>query len=100
MLARAWLDNDLPLMRRLTSTTHDRILYSWLVHHRPPAGTGQASAGAGLRLDVRVVQRAAHQAELLVLIRGLPGPASAPPVELRQAWVERYEQWYFVPAAR
>jgi hypothetical protein len=99
MLARAWLDKDLPLMRRLTSTTHDRILYSWLVRHRPPTGAGQAAAGTALTLDVRVVQREAHHADIVVLVRGLPGRPGATPVEFPQAWVERDEQWYFVPPA-
>jgi hypothetical protein len=100
MLARAWLDKDLPLMRRLTSTTHDRVLYSWLVRHGPPGNAAHPSAGAALTLDVRVLQRAAHQADLLVLIHGLPGRSAQSPVEFRQAWVERDEHWYFVPPAR
>ena len=100
MLARAWLDTDLPLMRRLTSTTHDRVLYSWLVRHGPPVRAGHPSTGAGPTMDVRVVQRTVHQADLLVLIHGLPGRPAQSPVEFRQAWVERDEQWYFVPPPR
>jgi hypothetical protein len=100
MLARAWLDKDLPLMRRLTSTTHDRVLYSWLVRHRPPALAGQASAGPDLALTVRTLTRGPQQADLLVLISGLPGHPSSSPVEFRQSWVERGGQWFFVPPAR
>jgi hypothetical protein len=89
LLGRAWMKKDIPLMRRLTVTTHERILYSWFVRHQPPAGDGPPT--------VQVVDRKDRAAQVVVRA---PGGAAGRPVELRLFWEQRADAWYFVPPPR
>lgn len=88
--ARAWLDNDRPLLRRLTAPTHDRQLHPWLMRHRPPP-----RAAGEFQIEVRVLKTRPHEAVVIVRITASALPA---PVELRLNWVEQGEAWYFHPA--
>jgi hypothetical protein len=99
LLARAWLTRDVPLMRRLTATTHERGVYAWSRRHPPPVVLDRDRAEEVLKQAVEVVelQNATGTATLLVRINGLvPGKA----VELPQQWVERGGSWYFIPPER
>jgi hypothetical protein len=91
LLARAWLQRDVPLMRRLTVTTHDRVLYSWFVRHQPPdSGTGPP--------EVKVLP---HQKGLTPVEVRVPGDSGGrQAVTLRLFWERRGDSWYFVPPAR
>jgi tetratricopeptide (TPR) repeat protein len=96
LLARAWQKKDVPLMRRMTGTTHDRILYSWFVRHQPPA------TAAGLEEaeppTVKVVRRQDQTAQVVVRMPRNGGKQS--PVELQLHWEQRGDTWYFVPPPR
>jgi hypothetical protein len=95
LFTRAWLAKDVPQMRRVTSTTHDRVLYSWFVHHPPPAG---AAVDPDLsKIEVRVGKTAVGITSVNVRVTPKSGAAAS---ELTQQWVEREGTWYFVPPAR
>jgi hypothetical protein len=95
LLARAWQKKDVPRMRRVTATTHDRTLYSWFVRHQPPARAADAEESGP---EVRVVARTDRTAEVAVRVPGEGGARH--PVELRLFWEQRGDTWYFVPPAR
>lgn len=88
LLARAWLQRDVPLMRRLTVTTQDRVLYSWFVRHQPPV------SGAG---PPEVKLLAQQNGLTPVEIRVPGGRAGQPPISLRLFWERRGDTWFFVP---
>jgi tetratricopeptide (TPR) repeat protein len=92
LLTRAWLKKDLFLMRRLTATTHDRVLNSWFARHAP----GIREVPEDLPLDVRIQQTKGNQASVIVKVAGMPGK----PIEFRQQWEERGNTWYFLPPSR
>ncbi len=94
MLTRAWLKGDRDTMQQLTSTTHDRVLYAWLVRNQPPTVPMDYEPG---QVEVRVLDRKPHEANLAVLLRDVPGSTAGRPVEMRQHWVERENIWFFVP---
>jgi tetratricopeptide (TPR) repeat protein len=93
LFARAWLDGDRALLRRLTAPTHDRQLHPWLDRHRPPApGSGIPSAN----VQVQSTQTAPHDASVLIRVTA----SGAKPVVVQQQWVERASTWYFAPVLR
>ncbi|HKI38759.1 MAG TPA: tetratricopeptide repeat protein [Gemmataceae bacterium] len=99
LFARGWLENDRPLLRRLTAPTDDRQLHPWLERHRPPARLAGDSAATGRegsrdQIDVRVANPKPHEAVVTVRITG---DASKAPLEVRLNWVKRGETWYFLP---
>jgi hypothetical protein len=94
LLARAWLSRDLATMRRLTSTTHDRVLYAWTVRYPPPP---LSTGGTPAQAQFRVLDLRPHQATVAVSLSGLASAESGGAVELRQDWVERENIWYFMP---
>jgi tetratricopeptide (TPR) repeat protein len=92
VFAKGWLDDDRPLLRRLTATTHDRQLHPWIERHRPPP----RREGDGYQIDVRVAKTRPHEA--VVTVRVTEG-GLAKQVELQMDWVERGETWFFAPTA-
>jgi hypothetical protein len=98
VFARAWRKKDVPLLRRLTVTTHGRILYSWFVRHQPPDGVSSAD-GEDEDVSVQIVRRDERTARLLVRVPvGRAGNGRS--AELRLDWERRGDTWYFVPPPR
>lgn len=90
--AQAWVARDQPILRRLTSHAHDRILRSWLTKHPAPA---PADDLASLRVNVRMVKERGARAELTVDVGGIAGEKSS--VQLRQHWERHGGIWFFIP---
>jgi hypothetical protein len=96
LFARAWLAQDVPLMRRLTDRARDNHLYPWLVRHRSPA---VARPGAednplvGVAVHLRLEPTAGGTTRVVVRLDGLPAPVPS----LTQDWAARGDAWYFVP---
>jgi tetratricopeptide (TPR) repeat protein len=102
LFARGWLTSDVRLMKRLTTPTHDKVLYSWYSRHRPPLGLrgSTSSAADGARIEVTVQPGKTGQANVRVRVTN---PTSSPPqspVELTLLWEERPDGWFFVPPAK
>ena len=57
LFARAWLGNDVRLMKRLTSPAQDRAVYGWYQRHLPPAAI--RGDGAAKEIEVSVQPGAA-----------------------------------------
>jgi hypothetical protein len=95
LLAQAWLKKDVPRMRQVTATTHDRVLYSWFVRHQPPARTGSEKEDESP--VVQVIHRQDKKAQILVQVSGSDGRS---PIEMRLFWEQRGDTWYFVPPPR
>jgi tetratricopeptide (TPR) repeat protein len=100
LFARAWLRNDVPLMRRLTSPAYDRITYSWYTRHRPPAlpepPPGQ-DLPEGVKVEVSTVSSKDHLCVVRTRVTGLPTTRGKPTTELTLSWEERGDSWFFVP---
>jgi hypothetical protein len=90
--AQAWVAKDQPILRRLTSHAHDRILRSWLMNHPAPAAPDDPES---LRVNARIVKERGARAELTVNVAGLSGEKSS--VQLRQHWERRGGVWFFIP---
>jgi hypothetical protein len=100
LFARAWSSNDVPLMRRLTTPTHDRLLYSWYTRHRPAALPPGHDLPEGVKIDVTPVSENDKHAVVRARVTGLPAPRGKPFVDLTLSWEERGGTWFFVPPAR
>jgi hypothetical protein len=96
--ARAWVANDRLTLRRLTVTTQDRQLHPWLEKHPAPRwkdGPASPHGPRDLEIEVREVPGRAHEAVLVIQIKGdrLQAPAEIP-----LNWMQKGDDWYFVPA--
>lgn len=90
--AHAYMAKEDVILRRLTSSAHDRVLRSWLRSNPPPATPAEPE---DLHVQVKVGRQSASRAELMVQLSGLPGERTH--ITLRQMWERRNETWYFVP---
>jgi tetratricopeptide (TPR) repeat protein len=98
--AKAWLEGDRFLLRRLTDPARDRQLHQWLERHRPPGGKGRPASRKGAsRPTIRVLVKQTRTAQAVLTVR-LTAPELRGPVELRLDWTKRANAWYFVPALR
>ncbi len=103
LFATAWLTNDVRLMRRLTTPTHDKAVYSWYVRHRPPAalrGTADGAPPAGTRFEAALLPGTSGHTTARVRVSNPTAASPHPPVELVLAWEERGDGWYFVPPTK
>jgi hypothetical protein len=101
VFARGWLTNDVRLMQRLTSTTHDKVLFSWYTRHRPPLTLrGATPTPEGTRIEVALQTTKVGHASVRVRVSNSTTAPGQPPVELVLAWEERADGWYFVPPAK
>jgi hypothetical protein len=98
LLARAWLQRDVPLMRRLTVATHERIVYSWYVRHQPPPLAADALTSEN-RPMVQIAERKGRWAQAVLRLPG-GGDSTRAAVELRLWWEQRGDTWFFVPPDR
>ena len=89
---QAWVAKDRPILRRLTSSAHDRMLGRWLMSNPAPTPPEDLEA---MRVDVQVVKERGAGAELIVKVGGLSGERSS--VQLRQKWERRGGVWFFIP---
>jgi tetratricopeptide (TPR) repeat protein len=100
LFARAWLRNDVPLMRRLTTPAADKAVYGWYTRHRPPA-LPEPPAGQdlpeGVNVEVSTVSSKEHLSVVRARFTGLPPTRGKPSPELTLSWEERGDSWYFVP---
>lgn len=103
LFARGWLNNDVRLMKRLTSPAHEKVLYAWYNRHRPPAALrGKADGTPPEGVVVEVNRRPGTGGQAIVGVR-VSNPTAAPgqrPAELTLAWEERDGNWFFLPPAR
>ncbi len=101
LLARAWLKKDVPLMRRLTVTTHDKVLYSWFVRHQPPARPSSAESDTDEEMpQVKIVKRDDKTAQVVMRTPASHGNDGSRSGELQLHWEQRGDSWYFVPPPR
>lgn len=105
LFARAWLGNDVRLMKRLTSPGQDRVVYAWYTRNRPPPalrGPADGSAPAVARVEVTPDPGAGRPGQMVVRVRvtGASPSPDAPPVEMAWAWEDRGGSWFFLPPVR
>jgi hypothetical protein len=102
LFGRGWLTNDVRLMKRLTTPTHDKVLYSWYTRHRPPLALRGSASGTseGARIEVTVQPAKTGQANVRVRVSNPTSTPPQSPVELTLQWEERPDGWYFVPPAK
>jgi hypothetical protein len=93
---QAWLNNDRLLLRRLTSSSHDRQLHPWLLRH-PPLSDEEKTTSPPPEIHIRVQKTKVNQA--IVIVR-ITGAALKAPRELRLDWVEQNDVWHFVPTLK
>jgi hypothetical protein len=102
MFGRGWVTNDVRLMKRLTTPTQDKVLYSWYTRHRPPAplrGVPREPV-EGTRIDVALQPGKPGWATTRVRVSNPTAAPAEPPVELALVWEERADGWYFVPPTK
>ncbi len=85
LFGRAWLKGDVALMRRLTTPTQDKALYSWVKRHPAPAPAAEAAVA------VNVVSGKGSVKTVHVRV---DGPRAQ---QVTLTWEERGGAWYFVP---
>jgi tetratricopeptide (TPR) repeat protein len=103
LFARGWLGNDVRLMRRLTTPTHERVLFAWYNRHRPPVAFRSQVDGTvpeGSRIEVTRRPGKAGQAVVHVRVTNPAAAPNHPAAEFALAWEERAGSWYFLPPAR
>ncbi|MBX9679842.1 MAG: tetratricopeptide repeat protein [Gemmataceae bacterium] len=97
MMAKAWARKDLPLMRRLTLSSLERGMFSWLRRHPPPNfGLSSLDEMQALTCEVRTRHRTDTHADLVVRLRN-PLAALSKEAEFVQRWEERDGIWFFIP---
>jgi len=97
LLSRAWLTQDLPLLRRLTLATYERSLFGWL-RRRPPPRKLAADEAEAVQMEVSQPRKTGRVTAVTVRIRGVPGAKGL--VEFHQSWEERDGTWLFLPPPR
>jgi hypothetical protein len=98
LFGRAWARGDVPLMRRLTTPTQDRQLYSWYMRHQPSPRTGTTeSASPDVKVEVSAVTRKPQLAVMHVRVQGLQAAGGKSSLDLNLLWEVRGDTWYFIP---
>lgn len=102
LFCRAWLANDVRLMKRLTSPTHDKIVYSWYTRHRPPLTLHTTTDGVlkERRVEVQIQLVKSGHARVRLLVSDPSTSGNQPPFELTLLWEEHADGWYFLPPSR
>ena len=85
-------------MCRLTLSTHERGVYSWLLRHPPPRVLKEDSLELKeLKMDVHVRGKTGNATNILVRIQGLGSASKAKTIDFVQQWQERDGVWLFMP---
>jgi hypothetical protein len=102
LFGKGWITNDVRLMKRLTTPTHDKVLYSWYTRHRPPLALRSSTNNIpdGAKIEVTVQPAKTGQATVRVRVSNATSSPPQSPVELTLQWEERPDGWYFVPPAK
>ena len=96
-LGKAWLNKDLPLLRRLTLSTHERGVYHWFLRHPPPlARKPEAADFSQIRVEFSVIRRVGNVANVMIRIHDFPA-AKQKTIDLLQTWEDRDGVWLFIP---
>jgi tetratricopeptide (TPR) repeat protein len=100
LFTRSWLNNETRTMKRLTTPSLEREVYSWSLRQRPPVGL--QSRGDGPRTEtVQITQSSRFLKPTLAIIEVRISPESgnarSDSAVLVQTWEQRGEAWFFVP---
>ncbi len=107
LFTRAWIKKDYAILRKLTATSHDRVLYGWYQKHQPPPLEEEARKTL---LEKPIIWKETDRKEDLRKIQitfSLASTGTLPPdttagtsnrsIHLIQNWVMRADQWFFIP---
>ena len=98
LLSEAWLAKDTTRMLRLTDPSHDRDLRRWLANTVPPSMFEETLLDKRPIFIVQSVQPKGNEwAEVTVQIDLAPGDDHPRTAAMKQSWVCRQGNWYFVP---
>ncbi len=98
LLAEAWLAKDTTRMLRLTDPSLDRDLRRWLAYRAPPTTVEETLLDKRPTCLVQSVQpKGSERAEVTVQIDLAPGNDHPRTATMKQWWVCRQSNWYFVP---
>lgn len=98
LLSEAWLAKDTARMLRLTDPSHDRDLRRWLAHTVPPTTIEETPLDKRPKVIVQsVLPKGNEWAEVTVQIDLTPGDVHPRTAAMKQSWVCRQGNWYFVP---
>jgi len=101
LLGKAWLCRDLPLMRRLTLSTHERTIYAWLLRHPPPLTRKVELVDlSDVKFEVSLLRTVGSVADVRLRITGLNAAKEQRPIDFSQRWEERDNIWLFTPPVR
>jgi hypothetical protein len=99
LLAKAWLQRDLPLMRRLAHTRYERGVYSWLLRHPPPLRRPVEEEELNdAKFEIQLRRKVGNRADVVVRVAGLPAARSAKGIDYPQQWEEREGIWFYIPS--
>ncbi|HJZ53969.1 MAG TPA: tetratricopeptide repeat protein [Gemmataceae bacterium] len=103
LFTRAWLCNDVRLMKRLTTPAQDRAVFSWYVRHRPAPALRSPTDGTppdGARIDISHSPGKPGQEVVRIRVSNPKTAPDQPPAELTLIWEQRGDTWYFLPPAK
>jgi hypothetical protein len=97
LFARAWLQGDYGVMRKLTDPAQDRLLFAWY-KRSPVPDLGAAGNDSGeVRVAVEVPAIRSSTVSLRVRFEGLRPARGGTSVNLQLSWEERGGNWFFQP---
>jgi hypothetical protein len=97
LLVSGWLEDNMPLMLRLTEAARDRELRLWLSQNSRP----RLAAGNRPTIEVVRIHRSPTDEGAATVVARLSLGTSTGSIQLpQQRWIQRRDGWYFVPSIR